>query len=752
MFSTHFVDRSVAELAGFPKLEYRVADLRDKRRSAVIRLQPIYAVAIAVSAFALTLAVAGSRVGLAQVGSDVVEATPVSTQLSEQPATDSLGDPLPAGARLRLGTLRFRHPSSAIELALSPDEKTIVTIGRRELIVWDVATGKELWRVDPSEHGISLPGAAYGIRAIAFTSDSSRFYTPGRHNQVIAWEVSSGRPKVLSFDLANQPVRARFGATKAVDVTRDGHKLAIGSSHGVAVCNDKGEVQFEVANQPDGPVQVDDMNRDRLTFAGHYSFGQFSPDEKLLAVVTSDSPEEIRLLDSVTGEELRCIDLTSWLVRLSFSPDSKQIVATERDSAVRLYAVESGKEIWAHKIKLTNKAESYTSAVAYSPDAKIIAACAPIGSDYLIYLLDAATGQDVGILTGHTWKPWCVAFTADSRILYSSGWDGSIRRWDVGARQQLALPKGFRATGVCTTSPDGQTLAYADDTGVIRLVDAKDGTQLQTLRMLGSDCSRLAFSSDGRDLAAGGASSDQVHVAVWDLSNGQVVHRWDWPKGRDPHCHVESLCFTPDGKRLAAAVFRQSAACLWDMTTGQQIAQLTHGEIYGLSFSPDSKTLATAGWDKVVRLWEADTGKLKREFNVEDEIGKDGDMRMYTVCFAPKGGLIATAHLSGKVRIWDAADMTLRSTFQIEGRFIHGAINFSPDGSRLATGSMSGNVALWDPLAAEKIRDIGRHQSYVYRVSFGRDSRTLLSGGNDGVCYLWDLPPNETRPDIDLDR
>ena len=67
-------------------------------------------------------------------------------------ATDSLGDPLPAGARLRLGTLRFRPPSIVAGLALSPDETTIVTVGD-ELIVWDAATGKERWRAHGREYG-----------------------------------------------------------------------------------------------------------------------------------------------------------------------------------------------------------------------------------------------------------------------------------------------------------------------------------------------------------------------------------------------------------------------------------------------------------------------------------------------------------------------------------------------------------------------------------------------------------------------
>ena len=93
----------------------------------------------------------GTRSGSAQppAGSSETSkpAKPIGVRPGHPAANDSLGDPLPAGARLRLGTLRFRPPSSVVELALSPDEKTIVTAGR-ELIAWDATTGKELWRAE----------------------------------------------------------------------------------------------------------------------------------------------------------------------------------------------------------------------------------------------------------------------------------------------------------------------------------------------------------------------------------------------------------------------------------------------------------------------------------------------------------------------------------------------------------------------------------------------------------------------------
>ena len=109
---------------------------------------------------------------------------------------------------------------------------------------------------------------------------------------------------------------------------------------------------------------------------------------------------------------------------------------------------------------------------------------------------------------------------------------------------------------------------------------------------------------------------------------------------------------TPDGRYLAAAVFRQHAAYIFDLAEDQHVAKVNHRQVYGLSFSPDGETLATAGWDQAVRFWATESGESRRELMMEEEENQNrGDLRMYTVRYAPRGGLLATAHLDGVVRI-----------------------------------------------------------------------------------------------------
>jgi len=203
---------------------------------------------------------------------------------------------------------------------------------------------------------------------------------------------------------------------------------------------------------------------------------------------------------------------------------------------------------------------------------------------------------------------------------------------------------------------------------------------------------------------------------------------------------------------LAVAVFRQSAVYVWDLDGGEQIAKFGHREVYGLSFSPDGKTLATAGWDSVVRFWDTGNWRATQEFEIPSPRGREGDTRMYTVSYAPEGGLLATAHLDGVVRVWQSDDMLLRTQFKVEWRFSYGSVGFSPDGLWLATGAAGGQVELWDPRTGAKVWDRGRHQHYVYTVGFGRDSRTLVSGSDDGVAYVWDLRPAENAAPEDLNR
>lgn len=658
----------------------------------------------------------------------------ITPHLPKSDRLDSIGDPLPENAVERFGTLRFQHPSSVIDLALSPDGKTLVSIGSQELVAWETQSGKQLWLKHPKQLGINLPGASYGVRSVIFSADSSCFYAVQSFNTVLKFDVATGQSQEILLQRG-----PKTGFARSLDVTQDGKRFAVGGPAGVSVYSLDAGLLFHVPNDNSG--ELIGIERDRLVFGGHYSLAVFSHEEDRIAIVSSDSPKTIRLFNAFSGEEELSIQLSSWLVRMDFSPDNRHLAATERDSSVRVYETKSGELVWEHSAEIMNNAESYTSGITHSPDGRLLAVGAPIGSDYWIHMFDAHNGESLRYLIGHAWKPWALAFDADSRTLYSAGWDGPIRRWDTITGEQLPLPIGMRASSVVAASPIEESVAFADDLGGVHVV-AGAGREQVNLWQRKLTFDKLAFSPDGRFVAMGGSEQAKLHVEVVDLHSNATLHEWIWDKGRDPHSSIESLEFSPDGSRLAAAVFRQDQVLLWNLADGKEIARLPHNNVYGLSFDADGMRLVTAGWDRIVRQWYARDGKLVSMHDMRQISDEQGDLRMYTVCCSPAGDMLATAHLDGRVRLWNQSDFSFRGGFKVDGRFIYGSIAFSLDGVWLATGQMNGAVEIFDPYTASRAYEVGRHEHYAYTVKFGHNNSKLVSGGSDEVSYRWDLVPD----------
>ena len=246
-------------------------------------------------------------------------------------------------------------------------------------------------------------------------------------------------------------------------------------------------------------------------------------------------------------------------------------------------------------------------ALAYSPDGETLASGGR-GPD--VKLWDVASGSLLASLAGHSAPVASLAFSPDGETLASGALDGTVKLWDVTTGRELAGLAGHRldVRGLAF-SPDGETLASGALDGTVKLWDVATGRELAGVHGDGRRVHDVAFAPDGKALALALSASGRE-------PNGQVV-LWYPAEGRRPfrvlgQASVAAVAFSPDGKTLAGAG-GDRVLKLWDLETGKEVASVAghEGFIASLAFSPDGRTVATAGQDTLVGLFELDPAGLK---------------------------------------------------------------------------------------------------------------------------------------------
>jgi WD40 repeat protein len=156
-------------------------------------------------------------------------------------------------------------------------------------------------------------------------------------------------------------------------------------------------------------------------------------------------------------------------------------------------------------------------------------------------------------------------------------------------------------------------------------------------------------------------------------------------------------------------------------------------QLYTVAISPDGKTLAAGGLDKVVRLWDLATGKVRHELTGHQQ---PDVFTLYTLAFSPDGTLLASGDREGTIKLWDVATGRERGTLAEPGGRLH-QIAFSPDGRFLAAARQTGGVQLWK-VPGGKLHSTLPGNKEVWYVAFSPDGRTLASSEGSRV-QLWDV-------------
>ncbi len=189
--------------------------------------------------------------------------------------------------------------------------------------------------------------------------------------------------------------------------------------------------------------------------------------------------------------------------------------------------------------------------------------------------------------------------------------------------------------------------------------------------------------------------------------------------------------FSPDGRLIASGGWGKSIK-IWDATSGSELMNLTGHEdtVWCVAFSPDGQRLASASADKTVRVWDVQSGREVRTLRGH---GKE----VCYVTFSPDGKRIASAERGPATKIWDAATGAEVTNIQRRSSWMMG-LAFSPDGERITSGNKD-SITVWDTTSAAQIMTIAAaHKLWVTCVAYSPDGKSIVSCGWDSSIKVWD--------------
>jgi WD40 repeat protein len=445
--------------------------------------------------------------------------------------------------------------------------------------------------------------------------------------------------------------------------------------------------------------------------------------------------------------------------RVFFMPDgglrlvsSRNTDGRPRNVVIECWDGETGRRLWSHEAPQATSPSTATL-TAVSGDRVAVGLLGIDGGDGRVIILDVRSGAAIGepLLLGA--DPTAVALSADaSRVAVMAR---RLRVVNVASRQEVwstPLPAGCRALAF---SPDGRTVAAGLADRTICTFAADNGTLIGTWRGNSGRVMALAFHPDGRRLAAG--SEQEGGWVFWDLARHQECILAQ--VGRDDRS-AEGIAFAAGGDELLAAVpmlpIRAVDATTGAIRSGTSVPLTTRWQSPGTlaTFAKDGTILVGVGGDQTaVTIWDAVSSK---EQSVLTGLGA----QVQRLAVTPDGRRVAAvgvrrdqnvpARLLREIRVWDTASSTALFQRSAPVGYPLCTVAFSADGNRLvfadtpadappaADGDEPPNtVRVIDLPTGRELWAVG-NQAPMLSLTFDASGGRLAGGDRAGNVRIWD--------------
>lgn len=533
------------------------------------------------------------------------------------------------------------HKAGIFDVAFSPDgQKIVAGSDDGSARLWDMQTGFLVHRFT-GHNGMVL--------SVAFHPDGSQVLTGGIDETARLWSTETGE-EIGRIDANN--------SIYSVTYSRDGETVFTGGSGGAV---------WQWNATTGEQIHTNHLYEDSIWKIA------VSPDGE--RYVTADEKGRVFLYDTATNEYvLRFNRHWDRVSGVAFSPDGNTILTGSADGTARLWDAASGKEI-----RKLGTAAADTWQLTYSPDGRYLV----VGSEKLgAQLVDTRTGRFETAFRHDFDKVYYTAFNPSGSVLYTAGYDNSIRAWDLASKQELARYQADYSEDTDVQHPQGIKVSQdgkyliANFHGLRTIL-----LEAETLRELGhigvkSSIESLAYSAV---TARGAIGSKTGEIGIFDLERRKP----SWSPVHDSV--ITSLEFSPDGRNLVS-IADGGTTKMTEVISRKEVwsarsidTELTSHAI----FSPDGETIAVAAKAEDIILRDAASGK---------EIGRlDGSDFGYTsLAYSPDGKTLAAISDNNVLEFWDVGSGKKRSQMLLmdDGSWLHmtrnGFFDFSaPGGSKI---------------------------------------------------------------------
>jgi eukaryotic-like serine/threonine-protein kinase len=458
-----------------------------------------------------------------------------------------------------------------------------------------------------------------------------------------------------------------------------------------------------------------------------YREGNVKRTQKLLEACPNDLRGwEWNRLNHISDQSIMTIGGAGREVRSAIlSPDEKFIVSSGWGPTIKLWDAEHGTEL-----KTLSGHEDNVLNVALSPDGKQIASG---GQDKTVRLWDVETGSEMATLRGHAQGVWSVRFSPDGKRIASAEYWDVIKIWDrTTGKEMINIQTGQYVNGLAF-SPDGRHMA-AGGNGEIRVWDADSGAEVMTIAAAHRDwVMYVAYSPDGKNIVSCGGWDPRIRI--WDAATGEETmsmrtrSRW-----------LNYVNYDRSGKYIVSGG-TDNAIDTWDAASGENLMTLRghHRPIRSAVFSADGSRIISSGDDQTIKLWDISSSPEEFFIQTPSTIVKDDSKDVgiaETIWFSPDGRRFATAGPTwAALTLWDA--MTGVELRRLGNTAVVHACAFSPDGKHIVLAEGNQIVRVWDAETGEQRTVFRGHDSEAHSVAYSPDGKRIASSSRK-IIRIWD--------------